>query len=84
MNNKRLMRSNDRMVLGVAGGVAEYFGVDPTLIRILWVVFAFVTSFFPGILTYVILAFIMPEDNFVGKVQTEEVDYDDEVIIKDS
>jgi phage shock protein C len=72
------------MVLGVAGGVAEYFGVDPTLIRILWVVFAFVTSFFPAILTYVILAFIMPEDNFVGKVQTEEVDYDDEVIIKDS
>ncbi|MCO5183962.1 MAG: PspC domain-containing protein [Anaerolineae bacterium] len=84
MNNKRLMRTNNKMFLGVAGGIAEYFGIDPTIIRILWVVFAFATSFFPAILTYVVLAIIMPEDNFVGKVQTEEVDYDEEVIVKDA
>lgn len=84
MSDKRLVRSNDRMVLGVAGGMAQYFNIDPTLVRILWVAFALITSFGPAILTYIVLAFIMPEDGFVGKVETEEVDFDEEVIIKDA
>jgi hypothetical protein len=39
VNAKRLMRSRvDRKIAGVAAGVAEYFGLDPTLVRVLWVV----------------------------------------------
>lgn len=84
MSDKRLTRSNDRMLLGVAGGMAEYFNIDPTIVRIGWVILALITSFFPAVLVYVGLAFIMPEDGFVGKVHTDEVDVDEEVIIKDA
>lgn len=58
---RRLTRSsNDKMLLGVCGGIAEYLGVDPTLIRLAWVVLAAV--FGTGILAYIICAIIMPID----------------------
>ena len=56
---KRLYRSRDeRMIWGVCGGIAEYFDVDPTLIRII----AILTLFFActGILIYIILTIIIP------------------------
>ena len=34
MNNRKLTRSNDRMIAGVCGGLAEYFGLDTTLVRV--------------------------------------------------
>ena len=41
MNGKKLYRSDEnKMLAGVCGGIAEYFGVDPTLIRLAWVVFS--------------------------------------------
>ena len=54
---KKLYRSNDRRIFGVCGGVAEYFGWDPTLIRVLWAVFA--VSGGIGLPLYIILTFIM-------------------------
>ena len=56
---KRLYRStHDRMIFGVCGGLAEYFDVDPTLVRLGWVIFcAFAGS---GILAYIIAAIIIP------------------------
>lgn len=58
---KRLYRSvDDRMITGVCGGIAKYFNVDPTLIRLLFVIFAFAGG--PGILAYIVLAIIMPEE----------------------
>jgi phage shock protein C len=45
------------MICGVCGGVADYINIDPTVVRLLWVVFAF-TGF--GILAYIIAAIIMP------------------------
>lgn len=58
---KRLYRSRtQRMLAGVCGGVAEYFNVDPTLIRLLWVIFCFVGG--SGILAYIIAAIIIPEN----------------------
>jgi len=62
---KKLRRSNkEKMIAGVCGGLAEYFEMDPTIIRILYVVGSVVSVAFPGILVYVILYFIMPlEDN---------------------
>ena len=41
MNGKRLYKSRDnRMISGVCAGIAEYFGIDPTLVRLAWVVFS--------------------------------------------
>ena len=44
MNPRRLYRSRDRMLAGVAGGMAEYLDIDPTVIRILWVIVVLATG----------------------------------------
>lgn len=55
---KKLYRSEtDKMLCGVCGGIAEYFDVDPTIIRLLWAVLACTGS---GILAYIIAAVIIP------------------------
>jgi phage shock protein C len=57
---KRLYRSNkDRMLWGVCGGIAEYLEVDPTIIRLLWVL-GTLASFGFGIVLYIISAIIIP------------------------
>ena len=61
MSDKKLMRSEDRMVAGVAGGLAEYFDTDPTLIRILFVLLTLLGFGGLGIITYIVLWIIMPE-----------------------
>ena len=56
---KRLYRSrSDRMIWGVCGGLAEYFDIDPTIVRIIAVLLAFASG--AGILAYIILAIILP------------------------
>ena len=60
---KKLMKScSNRMVCGVCGGIGNYFSVDPTLIRILWVVCS-VVSCGTALLAYFIAAVIIPEEN---------------------
>jgi len=57
---KRLYRSKQsRMIAGVCGGLAAYFNVDPTLVRLLAILLAFL-SFGTAILIYLVLALIMP------------------------
>jgi len=57
---KRFYKSKtDKKLAGVCAGVAEYFEVDPTLVRLIWVVFTFAGG--AGILAYIIAAIIMPE-----------------------
>jgi phage shock protein C len=57
-----LQRSREhKMIAGVCGGIAEWLGWDPTLVRILYVVVSCVSVAFPGILAYVILWIIMPK-----------------------
>lgn len=59
----RLRRSkSNRMIAGVIGGLAKYFGFDPTLARVLYVILSIVSVAFPGILVYIILWIIMPEE----------------------
>jgi phage shock protein C len=59
---KRLYRSrNDRMIAGLCGGLANYFGVDPTLVRILAVISLFLPG--PQILAYLIGWIIVPEES---------------------
>ena len=56
---KKLYRSsNDRIFLGVCGGIGEYLSVDPTIIRLLAVILGFTGS---GIIAYLVAAIIMPE-----------------------
>ena len=57
--SKKLYRSrSQKMFAGVCGGIAEYFNIDPTVVRILW---ALVSFWGPGILAYIVCAFIIPE-----------------------
>jgi phage shock protein PspC (stress-responsive transcriptional regulator) len=56
----RLTRSTtDRVIAGVAGGIAQRFGLDPTLVRVAWVVSVFFGGF--GVLLYVVLWIALPE-----------------------
>lgn len=58
---KRLTRSKtNKKLLGVCGGIGEYFNIDPTLVRLLWVIAGL--SFGFGILAYLICAIVMPEE----------------------
>ena len=60
MEKKQLTRSSNRMIAGVCSGIADYFGWDVTLVRILYVLATFFTAFSGGIV-YLILWVIMPE-----------------------
>ncbi len=57
----RLRRSrSDKMIAGVIGGLAKYFGFDPTMARVLYVILSIVSVAFPGILVYILLWLLMP------------------------
>ncbi len=60
---KRLCRSSRNCILGgVCGGLAEYLGVDATLVRIVYVLISVVSVAFPGILIYLIAWLVIPRD----------------------
>ena len=59
MNEKKLYKSStDKKLAGVCGGIAEYFNIDSTLVRLGWVVFCALGG--SGLLAYIIMAIIMP------------------------
>ena len=58
---RRLTRSNrNKMIAGVCGGIAEYLDMDPTLVRVLYVLVSILSAAFPGVIAYIILMFVMP------------------------
>ncbi|HSS44559.1 MAG TPA: PspC domain-containing protein [Thermoanaerobaculia bacterium] len=58
---RRLTRSKThKMIAGVCGGIAEYLDVDPTVVRVLYVMVSILSAAFPGLLAYIILLFVMP------------------------
>ena len=60
MSNKKLYKSPaNRMLCGVCGGIAEYFNIDPTLVRLVWVIITLMGG--AGILAYIIAAIIIPD-----------------------
>jgi len=62
MEQKKLVKSStNRMICGVCGGIGEYVNVDPTLIRLIWVILT-IGPFGLGLLAYILAAVIMPED----------------------
>jgi phage shock protein C len=60
MNQMLLKRSGNSMIGGVCGGIAEWLGWDPTIVRIGYVLLSVLSAAFPGILVYLILWIIMP------------------------
>lgn len=61
MEKKLLRSSENKMFLGVLGGLGEYFGIDPTLLRVGFIIVFALTGFFPGVLSYLLAALIMPK-----------------------
>ena len=60
---KRMYRSaKDKKIAGVLGGVAEYFETDPTIVRLLFLLFSLVTAVIGGVFLYVIAWIIMPKE----------------------
>jgi phage shock protein C len=58
---KRLYRSQtNRVVLGICGGLGEYFGIDPVIMRVIAVVIIIVTSIIPGLIAYFVLGLVIP------------------------
>ena len=58
---RRLTRSRrHKMIAGVCGGIAEYFDLDPTVVRVAYVLVSIISVAFPGILAYIVLMFVMP------------------------
>ena len=60
MSGKKLYKSStDKKLAGVCGGIAEYFDIDATLVRLGWVIFSLLGG--SGLLAYIIAAIIIPE-----------------------
>ena len=58
---KKLYRSRtDRKIWGICGGIAKYFDIDPTIVRVLTVVSVFLSGF--GLIAYIIMRFVVPEE----------------------
>jgi phage shock protein C len=61
---KRLYKSKiNKMIFGVCGGVAEYFNVDPTIVRLIYTLLTVFTVGIPGVVAYILCGIIIPEDD---------------------
>lgn len=66
---KRIYRSRkERVIAGICGGISEMFSIDPTIIRLAFVLAALVTAVVPFLVTYLIAWFIIPNE--------EEIDFE--------
>lgn len=57
---KRLTKSDDKLLAGVCSGIAEYFDLDPTLVRCAYAALMVFSACFPGVILYILLMLIMP------------------------
>lgn len=66
---KKLYRSKNKMICGVCAGLADYFEIDPTIVRVVYAALGVFTAVAPLLILYIVLAVIMPmeeDDTFVG------------------
>ena len=63
MRKHRLTRSNNRVIAGVCAGIAEYFGWDIGIVRLMYLLISIFSIAFPGIIAYIILWIVMPTEN---------------------
>ena len=77
VKNKKLYKStNNKMLSGVCAGFADFIGIDPTIVRVIYALASFFTGGFPGVIIYIMLAIIIPEDN--GMIDTDATTHDEE------
>lgn len=62
--DKKLKRSKNQQIAGVCAGVAEYFGWDVTLVRVIFALLTIFSAGFPGIIVYIAMWIIMPLDDY--------------------
>ncbi|NRO38868.1 hypothetical protein IMAU30002_01006 [Lactobacillus helveticus] len=73
---KRLTKSPDKILAGVFGGIANYFGFDPAWVRIIGAAVILFTGIFPGIALYIIAAMVLPEPGASSpKAEKHDTDY---------
>ena len=60
MEKKLYKSTSDKKICGVCGGLAKYFGIDPTLVRLAWALFVLCAG--SGLIAYFVFAFIIPEE----------------------
>lgn len=75
-NNKLYKSTNNKMLSGVCAGFADFIGIDPTIVRVIYALVSFFTGGFPGVIIYIMLAIIIPEDN--GMIDTDATNHDEE------
>lgn len=61
---KKLYKSTDKKLDGVCAGIAEYFEIDPTIVRVAYALITFFTAVGAGVVIYIILALVMPRRPF--------------------
>lgn len=61
MSEKKLFKSKNKMIAGVCSGFAEFFGVDPTIVRIVWAAVTLLGG--TGIILYIVCTLVMPQPN---------------------
>ena len=64
MENRLYRSESDKKIAGVCGGIAEYFGIDPTIIRLLWLIS--IAVYGTGLLIYIVAAIIMPKREYTN------------------
>lgn len=65
MANKLMRSINDKMIGGVCGGLAEHFNIDPSLVRVGFVLVTFASGILFGIVAYVVMMIVVPEETVV-------------------
>lgn len=76
MNGKRLYKSNNKKICGVCAGIAEYFDIDPTIVRLIWAALTLAGG--SGIIIYIVAALVMDDDpGFVN----QEVQHDISILL---
>jgi len=58
---KKLYKSNgNRVLTGVIGGLGDYWNVDPTILRLSWIIISVFTGFVPGLIAYILVSLVVP------------------------
>ncbi|MFN2106099.1 MAG: PspC domain-containing protein [Candidatus Promineifilaceae bacterium] len=82
MSEKRLVRTqDDKMLLGVAGGIAQYLAIDPAIVRIAFVLLTLLHGW--GLIIYFVMAIIMPVEGSPVSAKANAFD-EEEIVIKDA